>query len=112
MTCSQCRDICSSNCIQFKSTFTLFLKSAEEEEKNYLQNFVTDYFNLSEITLEKIFNVQKPNESKEKIKTFVDVKIYHKSEKNRSQVVMKTLENCNKIQNYTKRSKHYYYKKN
>ena len=55
LTCSQCRDICCSNCIQFKYTFTLLLKSAEEEAKNYLQNFVTDYFNLSEITLEKNF---------------------------------------------------------
>ena len=32
---SQCRDIRSLTCIQFKSTFTLLLKSAEEKGNNY-----------------------------------------------------------------------------
>ena len=41
-----------------------------------------------------------------KIKTFD-----HKSEKNRSQVVMKTLEDCNKIQYISKRRKRCFYKK-
>ena len=56
--------------------------------------------------LKKIFECTKANESKEKIKTFDD-----KSEKKRSQVVMKTLEDCNKIQYNTKIGKRYYYKK-
>ena len=35
-----------------------------------------------------------------------------KAKKKRSQVVMKTLEDCNKIQYNTKIGKRYYYKKN
>ena len=54
-------------------------------------------------------NVQKPNEIKEKIKTF-DNKSQKK--KKRSQMVMKALEDCNKIQYNTKSGKRYYYKKN
>ena len=54
-------------------------------------------------------NVQKPNEIKEKIKTFDNKS---KKKKKRSQMVMKTLEDCNKIQYNTKSGKRYYYKKN
>ena len=53
-------------------------------------------------------NVQKPNEIKEKIKTFDNKS---KKKKKRSQMVMKTLEDCNKIQYNTKSGKRYYYKK-
>ena len=52
----------------------------------------------------------KLRESRTKPKTF-DVKVYHKSEKNRSQVVMKTLDDCNKIQHISKRRKQTFYKK-
>ena len=68
MTCSQCRDIRSLTCIQFKSTFTLLLKSAEEKGNNYWQNFVTDYFNLSEITLENFWMYKSQMKSRKKEK--------------------------------------------
>ena len=71
---------------------------------------MNDYFNLRDIGLKNFFNIEKSNETKERIKTF-NIKVYHKSEKNRSQVVMKTLEDCNKIQYILKRRKHHFYKK-
>ena len=52
--------------------------------------------------------LQKADRSK--LKTF-DVKVYHKSKKNRSQAVMKTLDGCNKIRYVSKRRKRTFYKK-
>ena len=79
------------------------MKLAEDDGRNYLQNFIADYFNLSDIGLKKVFNIEKSSETKERIKTF-DINVYHKSEKNRSQVVIiKTLEDCNKIQYISKK---------
>ena len=72
---------------------------------------MNDYFNLRDIGLKNFFNIEKSNETKKRIKTF-DIKVYHKSKKNRSQVVMKTLEDCNKIQYISKRRKRHFYKKN
>ena len=72
------------------------MKLAEDGGRNYLQNFITDYFDLSDIGLKKVFNFEKSNETKERIKTF-DINVYHKSEKNKSHMVIKALEDCNKI---------------
>ena len=98
LTCSQCRDVRCSNCGILKFSISLLIKLADDDGRNYLQNFIT-------------FNIEKSNETKKRIKTF-DIKVYHKSKKNRSQVVMKTLEDCNKIQYISKRRKRHFYKKN
>ena len=96
LTCSQCRDVRCSNCVMLKYSISLLMKLAEDDARDYLRNFITDYFNLSDIGLKNFFNIQKSNETNERIKTF-DLKVYHKSKKNRSQVLMKTLENCKKF---------------
>ena len=111
LTCNQCKDIQCSPCIIFKSTVDSLMKFLDDDGRNYFQNFVTDFFGISDTSLKKFFEVEKkPNESKVRIKTF-DIKVYHKSEKSRSQVVMKTLEDCTKIQCISKRRKRSYYKK-
>ena len=112
LTCSQCRDVRCSNCVMLKSSISLLMKLADDDDgRNYLQNFIFDYFNLRDTLLKNYFNTEKLNETKERIKTF-DIKVYHKSEKNRSQVVIKTLEDCNKIQYISQRRKCPFYKKN
>ena len=111
LTCSQCRDVRCSNRVMLKSSISLLLKLADDDGRNYLQNFITDYFNLRDIGLKSYFDTEKPNETKEIIKTF-DIKVYHKSEINRPQVVMKTLEDCNEIQYISKRRIRHFYKKN
>ena len=63
-----------------KSSISLLMKLAHDDGRDYLQNFITDYFNLSDIGLKKCFNIEKSNETKERIKTF-DIKVYHKSKK-------------------------------
>ena len=88
LTCSQCRDVRCSNCILLKSSISLLMKLAEDDGRDYLQNFITDCFKLSDISLKHFFNIEKSNETEERIKTF-NIKVYHKSKKDRSQVVIK-----------------------
>ena len=63
-----------------KSSISLLMKLADDDGRNYLQNFITDYFNLSGIGLKFYLNIEKSNETKKRIKTF-DTKVYHKSKK-------------------------------
>ena len=78
--------------------------------KKEFKNSVLKNFLLQKISVKKFFGVEKKNETKERKKTF-DIKVYHKSEKNRSHVVMKTIEVCTKIQCISRRRKHTFYKK-
>ena len=81
-------DVRCSNCIMLKSSISLLMKLAEDDGRDYLQNFITDCFKLSDISLKHFFNIEKSNETEERIKTF-NIKVYHKSKKDRSQVVIK-----------------------
>ena len=96
----------------FKSAVEILIKSLDDDGKNYFENFVTNFLDISNVSFKKIFDVEKNSfERKERKKTF-DVKVSHKSKKKKkSQVVMKTLEDCNKIQYISKRRKPSFYKK-
>ena len=77
----------------------------------YVQNFIVDFLQRSDKTLYNLFKIKtKLSESRTKPKTF-DAKVYHKSKKKRSQVVMKNLDDCNNIQYISKRRKRTFYKK-
>ena len=98
----------------FKSAVEILIKSLDDDGKNYFENFVTNFLDISDVSFKKIFDVEKNSfERKERKKTF-DVKVSNKSKKKKkkkSQVVMKTLEDCNKIQYISKRRKPSFYKK-
>ena len=98
----------------FKSAVEILIKSLDDDGKNYFENFVTNFLDISDVSFKKIFDVEKNSfERKERKKTF-DVKVSHKTKKKKkkkSQVVMKTLEDCNKIQYISKRRKPSFYKK-
>ena len=98
----------------FKSAVEILIKSLDDDGKNYFENFVTNFLDISDVSFKKIFDVEKNSfERKERKKTF-DVKVSHKSKKKKkkkSQVVIKTLEDCNKIQYISKRRKPSFYKK-
>ena len=98
----------------FKSAVEILIKSLDDDGKNYFENFVTNFLDISYVSFKKIFDVEKNSfERKERKKTF-DVKVSHKTKKKKkkkSQVVMKTLEDCNKIQYISKRRKPSFYKK-
>ena len=84
------------------------LKALDSDDRMYVQNFIVGFLQISYETLDNLFKIQtKLSESRTKPKTF-DAKVYHKSEKNRSQVVMKTLDYYNKIQYISKEeNKHF-----
>ena len=98
----------------FKSAVEILIKSLDDDGKNYFENFVTNFLDISDVSFKKIFDVEKNSfERKERKKTF-DVKVSHKSKKKKkkkTQVVSKTLEDCNKIQYISKRRKPSFYKK-
>ena len=77
--------------------------------KGYVQNFIRDFLSLLSESLKEHYQIAEtvciPRE-----KTF-DVKSYHKSNKNRSQVVCKKFENCDKLNYSIKGKKRTFYKK-
>ena len=89
-----------------KETLT---KGADTVAKDYFEYFIKDFLCISNQTLEKIFQVSEvvriPVE-----KTF-NVKSYHKSDKNRSQVVYKKFDNCEKLSYTVKGKPRTFYKK-
>ena len=112
LTCSQWREVCCLFCVTFKSAVETLVKTLHSDGREFVQNFIVDFLQISEETLNNLFKIEtKLSESRTKPKMF-DVKIYHKNEKkNRSQVVMKTLDDCNKIQYISKRGKRTFFKK-
>ena len=110
VSCNQCREAHCSSCVTSKSSVEILIKTLDSDGKNYVQNFITDFLKISNETLQHLFKVEtNVIEGRSKLKTF-DLRIYHKSEKNRSEAVMKTLDDCNKIQYVSKRRKRTFYK--
>ena len=65
----------------FKSAVEILIKSLDDDGKNYFENFVTNFLDISDVSFKKIFDVEKNSfERKERKKTF-DVKVSHKSKK-------------------------------
>ena len=84
------------------------LENLDNEEKKYLENFIKDFLNLSNETLKEGFAVTKV--TLPRIESY-NVKSYHKSEKCKSQVVYRNLDQCKKIVYTIKGRKRSYYKK-
>ena len=84
------------------------LENLDSEEKKYLENFIKDFLNLSNETLKEGFAVTKV--TLPRIQSY-NVKSYHKSEKCKSQVVYRNLDQCKKIEYTIKGRKRSYYKK-
>ena len=51
LTCSQCRHVRCSDCVMLKSSIRLLVKLVENDGWNYLQSFISDYSNSSDIGL-------------------------------------------------------------
>ena len=83
------------------------LKNSDSTVKNYIKNFIKDFINISSETLETHFKVVKrvPIEKSHFIKS------YHKSEKNRNQVINQKLDCFEKIFYLFKGKPRKFYKK-
>ena len=89
-----CRESFCNNCHKFDVGWDVLLRKADEIRKDYIENFIRDFFNISTKTIKLNYKVQ--IESVPVEKTF-KVKSYNKSEKNRIQVINKEFKNCEKI---------------
>ena len=83
-------------CVIFKSAVETLVKTLDSDGKKYVQNFVVDFLQISDETLNNLFKIEtKLIESRTKPKIF-DVKVYSKGKKNRNQVVKEPLNDYNK----------------
>ena len=98
--CKYCREAFCKPCHSFNIVKETLIKRVDPVAKGYIENFIKDFLGTSNQTLEKNFQVSEvvrvPIE-----KTF-NVKSYHKSNKNRSQVVYRKFDNCEKLSNTIK----------
>ena len=109
VSCKYCREAFCKPCHNFNIAKETLTKGADTVAKDYFEYFIKDFPCISNQTLEKIFQVSEvvriPVE-----KTF-NVKSYHKSDKNRSQVVYKKFDNCEKLSYTVKGKPQTFYKK-
>ena len=109
VSCKYCREAFCKPCHNFNIAKETLIKGVDTIVKDYIENFIKDFLCISNQTLEKNFQVSEvvrvPVE-----KTF-HVKSYHKSDKNRSQVVHKKFDNCEKLSYTLKEKPRMFYKK-
>ena len=90
-----CREAFCKACHNFNIGKETLLKGIDPIGKEYIENFIKDFISISTETLQTNYQISEmvrvPIE-----KTF-NVKNYHKSNKNRSQVVYKKFDNCEKL---------------
>ena len=95
VSCNQCRQSRCRNCFEFDNSRNFLLQNLDKNGREYLNNFVVNFLNISNVSLKRYFSdteIKVINRSK----TFL-IKSYNKSKKNRDQVVNKQLNNCQKI---------------
>ena len=105
VSCKYCREAFCKPYHNFNQVKETLIKGVDTVDKNFIKDFLC----ISDQTLEKNFQVSEvvrvPVE-----KTF-NVKSYHKSDKNRSQVVYKKFDNCEKLSYTVKGKPRTFYKK-
>ena len=94
ISCKFCRETFCKKYHKFGTTKEILLKGVDEIGKDYIENFIKDILNIRDRTLEANYKVEIERVPIEKN---FKVKSYTKSNKNRSQVINKTLNNCEKI---------------
>ena len=102
VSCKYCRETFCKACHNCNIAKETLLKGLDPIGKEYIENFIKDFLCISSETLQTNYQVSEivrvPIE-----KTF-NVKSYHKSNKNRSQVAHKKFDNCEKLK-YTVKEK-------
>ena len=76
--CNMCRRWRCKNCFTFKSSKEFLMKNCDQHAKDYLANFLTDFFKISETTV-GFFNLPAVNDAvKEKNNIFLGKKELNK----------------------------------
>ena len=105
--CDRRRKAQCQPCIIFNIAKQTLLENLDPKGRKYLENFIKDFLNLSSKTLQESFSVTKVTLPRAQN---YNVKSYHKSEKCRSQIVYRNLDECKKIEYTMKGEKRSYYK--
>ena len=108
--CKYCRETFCKTCHKFNIAKNILLENADSTAKDYIENFIQDFLCISNETLETSENDFEVVE-RIPIKKSQTVKSYHKSEKNRSQIINKKLVDCEKISYTMKGKSKTFYKK-
>ena len=87
-------------CWKLKPSIVTLMNTCNDLGRDYIKNFIRDYFNLSELSMEKNFGCKKKL-LKTRLKISI-LKFIIKAKKNRAQAVMQSLEDRNKIQYISK----------
>ena len=106
--CDRCRKAWCQPCKIINITKQTLLKNLNHEGRKYLENFIKNFLNLSNKTLQESFALTKVTLPRPQT---YNVKSYHKSEEFRSQVACRNLDKCKKIEYTVKERKRSYYKK-
>ena len=77
---NRCREEFCKNCKNFKISFEMSLKNTNEIGKYYLKNLISDFLNISSVTLQ-IFFPEMINKKIISVEKHFTVKSYNKSEK-------------------------------
>ena len=108
VSCKFCRETFCKSCHNFNIAKEILFKGLDQTGKEYIENFIKDFLGISNETLQRNYKVEVERIPVEK--TF-NVKSYHKSDKNRDQVVYKKFDNSEKISYSVKGKNRTFYKK-
>ena len=97
-------------CKKFNIAKDVLFKNLDDTAKEYVNNFIREFLKLSPESLQEHYHVTTETVGIPKERKY-DVKSYHKSNKNRSQVIYKKFDNWNKLNYSFKGEKCTFYKK-
>ena len=83
VTCTWCRNERCKNCYKFENSLNISLENGSEASRQYVTNFVDDFFSVSDITA-KFFNLEVTEIKQKKRERVNFVKSYVKSHKCRT----------------------------
>ena len=109
VSCKYCRETFCKPCHNFDAVKKTLIERVDSVAKDYIENFNIDFLCISNQTLERNFQVSQV--VRVPVKKKFNVKSYHKSDKNRSQVVYKKFDNCEKLSYTVKGKSRTFYKK-
>ena len=110
ISCNQCRQFRCRSCFAFNISRKTLLDASNDVVKNYLNCFIVEFLNLSNESIKQYFpDIKIKSLDREKV---LFKKSYHKSKKNRSQVVNQALPSGIKQVTYQhgKRKRRVFYK--
>ena len=109
VSCKCCRKAFCEHCHNFNTIKKTLIEGVDSVGKDYIKIFIIDFLCISNQTLKTNFQVSQV--VRVPVKKKFNVKSYHKSDKNRSQVVYNKSDNCEKLSDTVKGKSQTFYKK-